>query len=50
MMENKINQNGVKPVYEPVRVQVQQISPTGVLCQSGVLSVGLQSYGVGSEL
>lgn len=34
-MENKINQNGVKPVYEPVKVRVQQITPTGVLCQSG---------------
>ena len=33
-MENKI-QNGLKSVYEPVKVQVQQISPTGVLCQSG---------------
>ena len=50
MMENKINQNGAKPAYEPVKVQVQQITPTGVLCQSGGLSVGLQSYGVGSEL
>ena len=34
-MENKINQNGAKPAYEPVKVQVQQINPTGVLCQSG---------------
>ena len=49
MMENK-NQTGAKPVYDPVRVQVQKINPTGVLCQSGGLSVGLQSYGVGSEL
>lgn len=45
MVENKI-QNGLKPVYEPVKVQVQQINPTGVLCQSGGItgSFGLSSY------
>lgn len=43
-MENKI-QNGLKPVYEPVKVQVQQISPTGVLCQSGgITGIILSSY------
>ena len=35
MMENKINQNGVKSVYEPVSARVQQINPIGVLCQIG---------------
>ena len=34
MMENKI-QKGPKSLYEPVAVRVQQINPTGVLCQSG---------------
>lgn len=42
-MENKI-QNGLKSVYEPVKVQVQQISPTGVLCQSGGIYGSLQNY------
>ena len=29
MMENQINQNGVKSVYEPVSARVQQINPIG---------------------
>ena len=33
MMENKI-QNGLKSVYVPVTVRVQQITPQGLLCQS----------------
>lgn len=51
MMENKINQNGVKSVYEPVKVQVQQINPTGVLCQSGGgMGADLAAYNLGAEL
>ena len=50
MMENK-NQNGAKPVYEPVRVQVQQINPTGVLCQSGGgMGADIAAYNLGAEL
>ena len=50
-MENKINQDEQKPVYEPVKVQVQQINPTGVLCQSGgVMGANLAAYNLGAEL
>lgn len=49
-MENKINQNGVKSIYEPVKVQVQQINPTGVLCQSGGFGAGVSTYNPGTEL
>ena len=52
-MENKI-QNGQRPVYEPVKVQLQQINPTGVLCSSGQgdsgHGAGLASYNLGAEL
>ena len=52
-MENK-NQNGAKPVYEPVRVQVQKINPTGVLCASSasdpVYGLTQQQYTDGGTL
>lgn len=49
MMENKINQNGAKPAYEPVKVQVQQINPTGVLCSSGESGSSIASMNLNAD-
>ena len=33
-----------KSTYEPVNVQVHQVAPTGVLCQSGEITASVNSY------
>ena len=50
MREVKNINDQARQAYEPVQVKVTKVTPQGILCQSGDLSVGLQSYSTGNEL